>query len=60
MDQAIESVVINIQWMKENFDMVVEWLEENRSGGVTSNPNDVRLPTHLHPISYKVEVSLKA
>ncbi|CAG0903835.1 unnamed protein product [Darwinula stevensoni] len=33
MDQTIESVVINIEWMNKNFDAVVGWLEANNAGG---------------------------
>ncbi|CAG0894462.1 unnamed protein product [Darwinula stevensoni] len=59
MDQTIESVMINIEWMNKNLDTVVRWLEVNGSTvGPTDPgyPNDVRLPRHLRPTEYDVKV----
>ncbi|CAG0880153.1 unnamed protein product [Cyprideis torosa] len=50
VDHAILNVRINVDWMKENREEVVEWLHEQEE---SSN----RLPTHIQPIEYTVIIT---
>ncbi|XP_013408526.1 uncharacterized protein LOC106172388 isoform X2 [Lingula anatina] len=55
-EQAVEKTWANIKWMQANEQKLGDWL---KSGGITPDPgtsNDVRLPSTLHPVYYKLDL----
>ncbi|XP_013400083.2 putative aminopeptidase-2 [Lingula anatina] len=55
-EQAVEKTRANIKWMQANEQKLGDWL---KSGGITPDPgtsNDVRLPSTLHPVYYKLDL----
>lgn len=52
--QAIEKTQNNIKWLEHNKDIIASWLKT--VGTPQERVKDVRLPTHLEPVTYDLYI----
>lgn len=54
--QAVEKTETNIQWLKNNKEVIMSWLHRSKETEEIK-VKDIRLPTHLVPDSYDITIN---